>query len=262
MDPTVRGRLRWVPFQSEGWVTFQPAATVDEVLAQRIKHLIDAEPYLGCRMAWARLRRQGLAVNRKAVQRIMQPKGWQCHRWLKKRCSPRVQSSPSVAVASNARWVRDATYVWTRFDGLVYVNAVMDCADRECIGLNVSQRNDAREGPRRRADPPLRRFTARRRRGRTTHRQRARLCFGAILRAGQVLRLHQEFILPHTLEQNGVAESFMGTLKLECVGRHRWRPTTKRRRRSPPGSCTTTSRGHIRGLTISCRQNGAAGRAN
>jgi|HubBroStandDraft_4_1064222.scaffolds.fasta_scaffold04741_3 putative transposase len=34
--------------------------------------------------------------------------------------------------------------------------------------------------------------------------------------------LHQEFILPHTPEQNGVAESFMGTLKLECVWQHRF----------------------------------------
>jgi hypothetical protein len=34
---------------------------------------------------------------------------------------------------------------WTRLDGLVYVNALLDCADRQCIGLNVSQRNDARE---------------------------------------------------------------------------------------------------------------------
>ena len=32
---------------------------VDEVMAQRIKHLIDAESYLGYRMVWARLRRQG-----------------------------------------------------------------------------------------------------------------------------------------------------------------------------------------------------------
>ena len=34
--------------------------------------------------------------------------------------------------------------------------------------------------------------------------------------------LSQEFILPHTPEQNGVAESFMGTLKLECVWQHRF----------------------------------------
>jgi hypothetical protein len=38
--------------------------------------------------------------------------------------------------------------VWTRLDGLVYVNAVLDCADRQCIGLNISQRNDAREASR------------------------------------------------------------------------------------------------------------------
>jgi len=76
---------------------------VDEILAQRIKHLIDAEPYLGYRMVWARLRRRGLAVNRKAVQRLMQLKGWQCHRWLKKRGSPRVESSPSVTAISNVR---------------------------------------------------------------------------------------------------------------------------------------------------------------
>jgi hypothetical protein len=44
------------------------------------RHLIDAEPYLGYRMVWARLRRQDLKVSRKAVQRIMQIKGWQCHR--------------------------------------------------------------------------------------------------------------------------------------------------------------------------------------
>ena len=69
---------------------------VDEVLSQRIKHVIDAEPYLGYRMVWARLRRQGLQLNRKAVQRLVQLKGWQCHRRLKKRCSPRVESSPSV----------------------------------------------------------------------------------------------------------------------------------------------------------------------
>ena len=66
---------------------------VDEIMAQRIKHLIDAECYLGYRMVWARLRRQGFEINRKAVQRIMQFKGWQCHRRLKKRCSPRLSQA-------------------------------------------------------------------------------------------------------------------------------------------------------------------------
>ena len=58
------------------------------------------------------------------------------------------------------RWATDATYVWTRFDGLVYVNAVLDCADRECIGLNVSQRNDTREAAWALEDALIRRFGA------------------------------------------------------------------------------------------------------
>ena len=198
---------------------------VDEVMAQRIKHLIDTESYLGYRMVWARLRRQGFKINRKAVQRIMQLKGWQCHRRLKKRCSPRVESSPSVALVSDVRWATDATYVLTRLDGLVYVNAVLDCADRQCIGLNVSQRNDAREAAWALEDALIRRFGA-------LPQGDADVTLrtdNALVYASELYRdlaksygLHQEFILPHTPEQNGVAESFMGTLKLECVWQHRF----------------------------------------
>ncbi len=67
-------------------------AKVDEVLAQRIKHVIEDEPYLGYRMVWATLRSEGILVNRKAVQRVMQLKRWQCHRRLHKSCYPRVEA--------------------------------------------------------------------------------------------------------------------------------------------------------------------------
>lgn len=202
------------------------AAFVDEVLAQRIKHLIDAEPYLGYRMVHARLRMAGVPVNRKAVQRIMQLRGWQCHRRLRKRCSPRVDSSPSVTTASNVRWAADATYVWTEYDGLIYVNVVLDCADRECIGRNISQRNDAKEAAWALEDALLRRFG-------TLPRGNAGVILrtdNALVYASELYRdlakeygLSQEFILPHTPEQNGVAESFMGTLKLECVWQQRFK---------------------------------------
>ncbi len=166
-----------------------------------------------------------LAQHFGAPPEFMRLKGWQCHRPLKKRCSPRVQSSPSVAVVSNARWPTDATSVWTRFDGQVYVNAVLDCADRECNGLNVSPRNDAREAAWALEDALIRRFGA-------LPRRDAEVVLrtdNALVYASELYRelaksygLHQEFILPHTPEQNGVAESFMGTLKLECVWQHRF----------------------------------------
>lgn len=199
--------------------------TIDDVLAQRIKKLIEDEPYLGYRMVWARLRVQGVKVNRKAVQRLMQLKSWQCHRRVKKRGNPRVEASESIAKCSNVRWATDATYVWTRLEGLVYVNAVLDCGDRECIGLNVSQRNDAREAAWALEDALIRRFGALP----NGDADVALRTDNALVYASELYRdlaksygLRQEFILPHTPEQNGVAESFMGTLKLECVWQHRF----------------------------------------
>ena len=40
------------------------AVKLDEVLAQRIKHVIAEEPYLGYRMVWAQLRREGRVRSR------------------------------------------------------------------------------------------------------------------------------------------------------------------------------------------------------
>jgi putative transposase len=194
-------------------------------MAQRIKRLIELEPYLGYRMVWARLHGEGIRVNRKTVQRLMQRKGWQCHRRLRRRCGKRVEVSQSTSQVSNVRWAADTTYVWTQLDGLTYVNVVIDCADREVIGLNVSQRNDAREAVHALEDACLRRFGV-----------LPRADTGVVLRSDNALvyaselyrsqarayGLTQEFILPHTPEQNGVAESFMGTLKLECVWQHRF----------------------------------------
>jgi transposase InsO family protein len=105
------------------------------------------------------------------------------------------------------------------------VNAVIDCADRQCIGLNVSQRNDAREAAWALEDALMRRFGA-------LPKGDADVTLrtdNALVYASELYRelaasygLHQEFILPHTPEQNGVAESFIGTLKFECVWQHRF----------------------------------------
>jgi putative transposase len=222
-----------VPRSSAYYQPRDRVPVVDEVLAQRVKHLIDEEPYLGYRMVWARLRMAGVPVNRKAVQRLMQIKGWQCHRRWRKRCGPRVESSPSVATVSDVRWASDATYVWTELDGLIYVNAVIDCADRECIGLNVSQRNDAKAAAWALEDALLRRFGTLP----TGDIGISLRTDNALVYASELYRrlvreygLRQEFILPHTPEQNGVAESFMGTLKLECIWQNRFKTFVEAKR--------------------------------
>ena len=40
---------------------------VDEVLAQRVKKLIERHPTYGYRRVWAMLRREGVVVNHKAI---------------------------------------------------------------------------------------------------------------------------------------------------------------------------------------------------
>jgi transposase InsO family protein len=62
--------------------------------------------------------------------------------------------------------------------------------------------------------------------------------------------LQQEFILPHTPEQNGVAESSIGTLKLKYVWQQHFKTFAEAKTASRPGSTTTTS--HTRG-SATCR---------
>jgi putative transposase len=234
---------------------------VDELLAQRIKRLIDDEPYLGYRMVWARLRMAGQLVNRKAVQRIMQLKRWQCHRRLKKRCSPRVESSISVTRVSNVRWATDATYIWTTLDGLVYFNGILDCADRECIGWNISQRNDAKEAAWALEDALIRRF------GVLPDHD-----IGVVLRTDNALvyaselyrklarsyGLAQEFILPHTPSRTALPNRSWERSSSSASGSSASQPTTKRSPSSPLGSVTTTKPVPTPAWATSRRRRGAS----
>ena len=140
-------------------------------------------------------------------------------------CSPRVESSISVVRVSNVQWATDATYIWTRWDGRSHLNAILDCADRECIGLNVSQRNDAIEAPWALEDALIDRFGALPKVDTEVMLRND----NALVYASELYRklaksygLHQEFILPHTSKRKGVAESFMGPFMLECVWQHRF----------------------------------------
>jgi putative transposase len=200
-------------------------AKVDEVLAQRVKHVIAEEPYLGYRMVWAQLRREGILVNRKAVQRVMQLKGWQCHRRLHKSCYPRVAIKTSIAAHSNERWATDFTCLWTKYDGLIYVNEVIDCADRSVVGYCVSKRCRAEEAVWALEDACLKRFgVLPRGDAGVTVRSDNGLVFASRLyrRLLRSYGLTQEFIHPHTPEQNGVVEAYHKTFKRECVWQHRF----------------------------------------
>jgi transposase InsO family protein len=71
-------------------------AVVDELLAERIRRLIELHPTYGYRLLWAMLRKEGIRVNRKVVCRVLRLKRWLVHqRRLTPR--PRVQGRRSQA---------------------------------------------------------------------------------------------------------------------------------------------------------------------
>jgi len=107
---------------------------IDEAIAGRIQGLIQEHPTFGYRRIWALLRfREGIGVNRKKVQRIMQLRRWQCTK-RKTTPRPRVRRSRSQTARSNERWAMDVTHVVCGADGWGHLVAVIDCHDREIVG--------------------------------------------------------------------------------------------------------------------------------
>ena len=80
---------------------------LDAALAERIQQLIERHPTFGYRRLWALLRfKQGIAVNRKAVYRVLKLKGWLVHQ-RSVTPLPRVQGLKSRAQRSDERWAMD-----------------------------------------------------------------------------------------------------------------------------------------------------------
>jgi putative transposase len=206
---------------------------VDELLAARIRRLIEKHPTFGYRRIWALLRfREGVRVNRKAVYRILQLKGWFVHQ-RRVAPRPRVQKRRSRAPRSNVRWAMDVTHVPCGVDGWGHLAAVIDCHDREIVGYEFALRGRAKEAERALEEACIRRFGTLRPPGATpVVRSDNGLIFQSrrFRRACRDYRLRQEFITPYTPEQNGMIERFFRSLKEECTWQHNFASFREARR--------------------------------
>ena len=196
------------------------APVVDELLAERLRKLIEEHPTYGYRHLWALLRyRDGVQVNRKAVYRVLKLKGWLVHQ-RRFTPRPRVHGRVSKADRSNERWAMDVTHVPCGRDGWAHLAAVIDCHDREVIGFEFALRGRAKEAERALEEACIERFGTLRPDGPTPT---LRSDNGLILQsrrfraACRSYGLGQEFITPYTPEQNGLIERFFRTLKEECT---------------------------------------------
>lgn len=224
-------RSQLQPRQPKGTATARPPLKADLVAA--IHRHIEAQPTFGYRRIWAMLRfGDGLIINRKAVYRVLKTKRWLVHqRSVTPR--PRVQARRSRTEESNRRWAMDVTHVDCGADGWGHLAAVIDCCDREIMGYEFALRGRAREAERALEEACLARFGTLRPAGDTpVVRSDNGLIFQSrrFRAACRDYRLSQEFITPHTPEQNGLIERFFRSFKEECVWQHNFTDFTEAKR--------------------------------
>lgn len=183
----------------------------------RLRQWIQQHPTFGYRRLWVLLRFQdGFVVNRKAVYRVLKQQGWFIHQRVATP-RPRVRGWISRASRSNERWAMDVTHIPCGQDGWAHLAAVIDCHDREVIGYEFALRSRAKEAERAVEAACLRRFGTLRPMGAPVLRSDNGLIFQSrrFRQACRDYRWQQEFITPHTPEQNGIIERFFRSLQKE-----------------------------------------------
>lgn len=200
---------------------------INEWLASRIKRVIDALPYAGYRTV-AFL----LGENKNTVQRIMQLKKWQC-RERKTGFRPRVEHKASVADLPNQRWSTDMARVWCgQQDGWAALTLVMDCCTREVLGWSLSKNGNAKSAVAALEDALLTRYGLV---GKASEGLQLRSDNGLVFTSKLFTQmayqygLKQEFIRPHTPQQNGMVERLIRTIKEQCIWMHNFESLSEAR---------------------------------
>ncbi len=139
------------------------AVVIDAIGAARVDAAGQATPesMYGRRKMTALLRRHGLAVSKRQVDRLMRQlringlvRGKGVRTTIPDRNAaraPDLLDRDFTAPAPNRRWVADFTYVRT-WSGFVYVSFVIDCYSRAIVGWHASSSEDDATGDQRAAD--------------------------------------------------------------------------------------------------------------
>ena len=118
----------------------------DDELRLRLRTLSRQHPRWGYRLAWALLREEGWAVNRKKIQRLWREEGLRvpAKRHKRQRLDPStVPASRLRAERPNHVWALDFQYDTTTDGRIVKLLHVVDEYTREALAIEVARRIDA-----------------------------------------------------------------------------------------------------------------------
>ena len=193
---------------------------LDQDRVKRVKEKIEQFPTYG-------YRRLALltGMNKKAVQRILQIKGWQ----VKKRTKgfrPRAKAMQSKTIAPNIRWAIDMTRVWCGSDGWSNLSAVIDTCTREILGFRLSKSGKSKTSEAALQEAIIYRFGRLKKLDKSiVIRSDNGLVFSSksFIKTIKDYNFKQEFITPYTPEQNGMIERFFRTIKEECIWQYNFK---------------------------------------
>jgi len=212
---------RWfdVPRRTVYYQATKSPPKIDAARALPVKAFIEQEPSFGYRTVAALL-----GMNKNTVQRLFQLMRWQV-RQRPIGFRPRIQALPSVAQAPNQRWATDLCRVWAGNDRWLVLALVIDCCTRELLGWHLSRSGKASTATAALEQALIVRFGCL---ARVPEPFLLRSDNGLVFTSRHYTRLvrsyglQQEFITPHTPEQNGLVERVIRTLKEQCVHRQRF----------------------------------------
>ena len=217
---TIKQACEWSGYARRTWYYQKKKAKpkINQALADRVKRLIENLPYAGYRtVAWL------LGENKNTIQRLFQLKGWQVR---KRRTGnrPRVRSLPSVASRPNERWSTDLARVWCgEIHRWCALAIVMDCHTREVLGWRLSPSGNAKTAEAALEEALISRYGSL---GKAQDDIVLRSDNGLVFTSRRFTKtvyhygLQQEFIQPHTPQQNGMVERLIRTVKEQCLCLH------------------------------------------
>jgi putative transposase len=160
-----------------------------------------------------------LDMNKKAVQRILQLKGWQVRKRAKGH-RPRAKAMLSKSEFPDQRWAIDMTRVWCGKDNWSTLAAVIDTCTREIVGFRLSSNGKSKTAEAALQEGLIYRF---KKLGRLEKQITLRSDNGLVFSSKSFTKMikdynfEQEFITPYTPQQNGMIERFFRTIKEECI---------------------------------------------
>jgi len=187
---------------------------IDPAKEQKVKEMMEKFSTYG-------YRRLALltSINKKAVQRILQIKGWQVRKRAKG-YRPRAKKMPSRSDFPNQRWAIDMTRVWCGKDHLGTLAAVIDTCTREIVGYRLSKSGRSKTAEAALQEGLVYRFgKLQRLEKKIILRSDNGLVFSSksFTKVVTDYNFTQEFITPYTPQQNGMIERFFRTIKEECI---------------------------------------------